>query len=921
MPTTTEVSTRPSSGLNHIDALLAQGPGWNWLTPSRTTLYYTFSLDAPNPDQGNLIAGLATGFNSAQRAAVQATLSLVTHITGITFALTSDASLADLHFAAGDLFNPAEVGLCSWRNSYSFNGQQVSSYSADAWIYLDNANHSAVNVAPAAGNEGFETLLHEIGHALGLKHPFEDGVTLPAPQDNTTNTLMSYADLGGPYSNVAPYDIAALRFLYGDDGLGGARGHSSGGNYLTGTGQSDALVGSTGNDLLEGLTGNDNLTGGSGTDTAKFSGLRAAYSIVTEAGGTTVTGPDGTDFLTGIELLQFADQMLVLAATNNPAAGTVSITGTARQGSSQTASAALTDADGLGVITFRWQVDRPSGWVDIAGATGPSFAPQQAQVGSRVRAVASYVDGGGTSESVASSPSALIENIDDEPTGQLAIAGEPKQGQPLRAEPGTASDPDGLGPLNYRWQVSLDGKTWTDLIGATSSSFTPEEAQVGQFLRVRADYTDGFGAAETLYSAASPAVINRNDLPVGSVTIQGLIRQGQSLTAVSSLNDSDGLGLLRYKWQSSQDGTNWQDIAGAEAATFVPQQAYVDHLLRVNVYWVDGHGTTESVLSSPTPNVTNVNDQPTGSLAISGVFAEGERIRADIGLSDPDGLGPFIFEWQRSSDGVNWQPVPGANQPSLDLGVGSVGAQLRVLIRYVDGFGTLESVTSQTSRTIAKLIRGADDADDQLLGEGGPERLLGLSGNDRLKGGGGDDQLVGGSGLDKALFDGKLAQYQIQAGGLSVRDLLGSEGSDVLEGVERLVFADRALAFDFSGHASTVARILGAVFGSASVKNAEYAGIGLSLLDGGMSTSSLLALALEVRLGPGYSHASEVTLLFQNLLGRAPDSDELGFFVGSLTRGEYTHVSLAQMAADLELNALNINLVGLAQDGLPYVPI
>ena len=45
----------------------------------------------------------------------------------------------------------------------------------------------------SAGTFLYETFLHELGHALGLKHPFE-GAALPAEFDNTRYTIMSYTE-------------------------------------------------------------------------------------------------------------------------------------------------------------------------------------------------------------------------------------------------------------------------------------------------------------------------------------------------------------------------------------------------------------------------------------------------------------------------------------------------------------------------------------------------------------------------------------------------------------------------------------------------------------------------------------------------------------------------------------------------------
>ncbi|MFO1251849.1 MAG: hypothetical protein U1E77_12155 [Inhella sp.] len=111
--------------------------------PARTTIYYTFSLAAPNPNAGGSITGATSAFNATQQAAAVSALAVLTQITGIAFALTADANQADLHFCAADIIEVQSIGLCSWSSSYSISGNTITSYRADAWIYLDNVNHAA----------------------------------------------------------------------------------------------------------------------------------------------------------------------------------------------------------------------------------------------------------------------------------------------------------------------------------------------------------------------------------------------------------------------------------------------------------------------------------------------------------------------------------------------------------------------------------------------------------------------------------------------------------------------------------------------------------------------------------------------------------------------------------------------------------
>ncbi len=65
-------------------------------------------------------------------------------------------------------------------------------------------------------------------------------------------------------------------------------------------------VSSPGNDTLDGGTGNDLLDGGPGTDVALFSGTSAAYTVTRLSQNSyRVVGPDGTDTLQDVEMLQF----------------------------------------------------------------------------------------------------------------------------------------------------------------------------------------------------------------------------------------------------------------------------------------------------------------------------------------------------------------------------------------------------------------------------------------------------------------------------------------------------------------------------------------------------------------------------------------------------------------------------------------
>ena len=146
------------------------------------------------------------------------------------------------------------------------------------------------------------------------------------------------------------------------------------------------------------------------------------------------------------------------------------------------------------------------------------------------------------------------------------------------------------------------------------------------------------------------------------------------------------------------------------------------------------------------------------------------------------------------------------------------------------------------------------------------------------------------------------------------------DGTDTLANIERLKFEDASVAVDLSGLAGSVAKILGSVFGKAEVSNKAYVGIGLFYSDGGMSYENLMQLAIDARLGAGASHQAVVDLLYTNVVGVAPPEADRAYFVGLLDSKAFTVAGLGVMAADTDLNKVNIDLVGLANQGLEYVP-
>ena len=145
------------------------------------------------------------------------------------------------------------------------------------------------------------------------------------------------------------------------------------------------------------------------------------------------------------------------------------------------------------------------------------------------------------------------------PVGQPVITGTVTEDQILTADTSGISDGNGLGAFSYQWL--RDG---VNIGGATASTYTLGDADVGGLISVQVSYTDGLGTPESVTSVQTAAVVNINDMPVGLPVITGTVTEDQILTAdTSGISDADGLGAFSYQWL--RDGVA---IGGATASTY-----------------------------------------------------------------------------------------------------------------------------------------------------------------------------------------------------------------------------------------------------------------------------------------------------------------------------------------------------------------
>ena len=192
---------------------------------------------------------------------------------------------------------------------------------------------------------------------------------------------------------------------------------------------------------------------------------------------------------------------------NSDPTGLPAISGTAQAGQLLTAdTTGIDDADGLTSPSYSYQWIRSDGNrdTDIQDATGSTYELTDDDVGTTIRVRVSFTDDADDQETLTSEATNAVAARPNSPaTGAPIIGGIAQVDQPLAADTSGISDQDGLTGVAYTYQWLADD---AEIQGATDSTYTLTDGQVGKTIMVRVSFTDEAGHAESLVSQATSAV-------------------------------------------------------------------------------------------------------------------------------------------------------------------------------------------------------------------------------------------------------------------------------------------------------------------------------------------------------------------------------------------------------------------------------
>ena len=186
--------------------------------------------------------------------------------------------------------------------------------------------------------------------------------------------------------------------------------------------------------------------------------------------------------------------------------------------------------------------------------------------------------------------------------------------------------------------------------------------------------------------------------------------------------------------------------------------------------------------------------------------------------------------------------------------------------------------------------------------------------------------VTGTTGIDTYTMGGASTEYTITktAGKIELDSTIVSNMEFNLADHERVVFTDKAIAYDATGRAGDVYALLSAALGTADVTNA-YKGIGISLADAGWTNKQLAEALLNTSVyktdAGGVSNETFIKHVYKNVFGTDATLTQVTDYTAWMTNSNLSQADVLVAASELAAFETTIGLTGLATTGIEYTPV